>query len=285
MQGEFFPESATKAASLVTQPDFQQPVNPALYTEEYFRTACEGYDEFNTSEGQHLSRRLKAAFHLAEVTPGMNVLDVGCGRGEILRHCAELGANAFGIDYAEVAVRLSQQVLDNLPENTPGQGGVALSDAKKLPFPDGKFDRVLLFDVVEHLHPWELHQCLLDIKRVLRPNGALIVHTAPNVWYDRYAYPVVRAFRVVTGDGAAYPANPRQFLVDVNEHVHVNEQSLWSMYRALNSAGFQSKVWLDSPPQNRQENVVLAGLRRLAFKTVPLRWFFDREVFAVARPR
>ncbi len=162
---------------------------------------------------------------------------------------------------------------------------MALSDAKKLPFPDGKFDRVLLFDVVEHLHPWELHHCLLDIKRVLRPNGALIVHTAPNVWYDRYAYPVVRAFRVVTGNGAAYPANPRQFLVDVNEHVHVNEQSLWSMYRALAGAGFQAKVWLDSPPQNRQENVVLAGLRRLAFKTVPLRWFFEREVFAVARPR
>ena len=82
----------------------QQPVPSTLYTEEYFRTACEGYDEFNTSEGEHLSRRLAAAFELAEVTPGMQVLDVGCGRGEILRHCAQLGADAYGIDYAAVAV-------------------------------------------------------------------------------------------------------------------------------------------------------------------------------------
>lgn len=261
----------------------KQPLPSTLYTEEYFLTACEGYDEFTASEGEHLSRRLAAAFNLAEVTPGMNVLDVGCGRGEILRHCADLGANAYGIDYAEVAVKMSQRVLEQLDENTPGHGGVALSDAKKLPFPDAFFERVLMFDVVEHLHPWELHLALLDVHRVLKPGGMLIVHTAPNVWYDRYAYPLVRAVRTVMGQGANYPANPRQFLVDVNEHVHVNEQSLFSMYRTLNRAGFKAKVWLDSPPQNRSESAGMALLRRLAFETVPLRWFFDREVFAVAR--
>lgn len=260
----------------------QKPVSPDLYTEEYFRTACEGYDEFNASEGEHLSRRLKAAFQLAEVVPGMNVLDVGCGRGEILRHCAHLGANAYGVDYAPVAVRMSLDVLKSLEDDTPGHGGVALSDAKKLPFPDAFFDRVLMFDVVEHLHPWELHLALIEVRRVLKPGGKFIVHTAPNIWYDRYAYPVVRMFRVLNGEGDKYPANPRQFLVDHNEHVHVNEQSLWSMYSTLNRAGFQSKVWLDSPPQNRQESFFLGLLRKLAFETVPLRWFFQREVFAVA---
>lgn len=260
----------------------QQPLPSTLYTEEYFRTACEGYDEFNTTEGQHLSRRLTQAFNYAEVTPGMNVLDVGCGRGEILRHCADLGANAYGIDYAQVAVRMSRDVLAALDENVPGHGGVALSDAKKLPYPNDFFERVLMFDVVEHLHPWELQLALTEVDRVLRPGGKLIVHTAPNIWYDRYAYPIVRAFRVLSGNGRDYPANPRQFLVDVNEHVHVNEQSLWSMRHTLERAGFACKVWLDSPPQSRTESLPLALLRRLAFKTVPLRWFFDREVFAVA---
>src|SRR5689334_12650010 len=82
-----------------------------LYTEEYFLTACEGYDEFKASEGQQLSRRLKAAFEIAAIEPGMKVLDVGCGRGEILRHCAELGAHAYGIDYAVVAVNMSQEIV------------------------------------------------------------------------------------------------------------------------------------------------------------------------------
>ncbi|GIL09355.1 MAG: hypothetical protein BroJett033_8660 [Chloroflexota bacterium] len=263
--------------------DQQKPPLPStLYTEEYFLTACEGYDEFTTTEGQHLSRRLAAAFALAAVEPGMTILDVGCGRGEILRHCAQLGADAFGIDYATVAVSMSQRVIQGVDGVTPGRTAVAQADAKHLPFPDGAFDRVLMFDVVEHLHPWELHQAMLEVRRVLKPDGRFIIHTAPNVWYDRYAYPVVRAFRRLLGEGSKYPRDPRQFGVAVNEHVHVNEQSLWSMKRALRQAGFDAQVWLDSPPQNRSENLVLAGLRVLAFDVPPFRWFFEREVFAVA---
>ncbi|MBE2194944.1 MAG: class I SAM-dependent methyltransferase [Anaerolinea sp.] len=259
----------------------EKPVSPDLYTEQYFLTACEGYDEFVASEGEHLSRRLSAAFALASVEKGMKVLDVGCGRGEILRHCARLGADAYGIDYAPVAVNLTREVIDNTT-SASGQTGVGQADAKKLPFPTGVFDRALLFDVVEHLHPWELHEALLEIRRVLKPEGKLIIHTAPNVWYDRYAYPLVRTFRILIGQGAKYPANPREFLVDHNQHVHVNEQSMMSLQHTLRKAGFRGKVWLDSPPQGRQNPILIDALRSAMFKLPPFRWFFEREVFAVA---
>ena len=260
----------------------QQPLPSTLYTEEYFLTACEGYDEFNASEGEQLSRRLSAAFELAAVSPGMTILDVGCGRGEILRHCARLGADAYGIDYAAVAVKMSQNVIQGINGVVPGKTAVMQADAKKLPFPDGAFDRVLMFDVVEHLHPWELHEAMLEVRRVMKPDGRFIIHTAPNVWYDRYAYPVVRAVRTLLGEGEKYPKDPRQFGVAVNQHVHVNEQSMWSMGQALKDAGFSGKVWLDSPPQNRAENPFMAAMRYLAFDVPPFRWFFEREVFAVA---
>ncbi len=263
----------------------RESVPSDLYTEEYFLTACEGYGEFIASEGEHLSRRLKAAFALAAVEPGMKVLDVGCGRGEILRHCAQLGADAYGIDYAVVAVNLSQEVIRSKNGNVPGKTGVAQADAKKLPFPTQYFDRVLMFDVVEHLYPWELHEALLEIHRVLKPDGRFIVHTAPNVWYDKYAYPFVRAFRIMLGQGEHYPSNPRAFLVDVNQDVHVNEQSMVSMRRTLARAGFTSKVWLDSPPQGKQGSVVIDLMRRAVFRWPPFRWFFEREVFAVAAKR
>jgi cyclopropane fatty-acyl-phospholipid synthase-like methyltransferase len=257
---------------------------PELYTEEYFLTACEGYEEWIATEGDHLSRRLAEAFEVATVGPGMQILDVGCGRGEIIRHCARLGADAFGIDYAPVAVRMTHDlIVDDSGAVPPGQMGVARADAKRLPFPDAAFDRVLLFDVVEHLYPWELHEAFVECRRVLKADGRLIIHTAPNRWYDQYAYPMVRFVRTVMGQGAAYPKNPRQFGVAVNEHVHVNEQSLFSMRSALEKAGFSGKVWLDSPPQNRQEGSVLAALRKVAFEWVPFSWFFEREVFAVAK--
>jgi cyclopropane fatty-acyl-phospholipid synthase-like methyltransferase len=266
-------------------PDQDRPSLPSdLYTEEYFLTACEGYEEWIDSEGEHLSRRLSSAFELAAVEPGMLILDVGCGRGEIVRHCARLGADVFGIDYADVAVRMTRRLIDGEADPRPsGKMAVARSDAKLLPFSEGLFDRVLVFDVVEHLYPWELHQALVDIRRVMKPDGRLIVHTAPNRWYDQAAYPVVRLVRTLMGQGEQYPRNPRQFGVAVNEHVHVNEQSLFSMRQTLGRAGFRSQVWLDSPPQNRSEGPLLAFLRKVAFGVPPFSWFFEREVFAVAR--
>ena len=258
-------------------------VPSTLYDEEYFLTACEGYEEFVESEGVHLSRRLRHSFELADVKPGMRILDVGCGRGEIIRHCMLEGVEVYGIDYAEVATQMSRDVInqavaENVHDNI--KAGVCLSDAKKLPFPTGYFDRVLMYDVVEHLYPWELHLALLDTHRVLKPNGKYIMHTAPNRWYDQYAYPWVRRVRMALGQGGTYPKDPRA-ITPVNQHVHVNEQSPLSMYITMQKAGFKGKVWLDSPPQNRNESAVMATLRKLAFDVPPMRWFFERELFAV----
>lgn len=258
-----------------------------LYTEEYFLTACEGYDVFLESEGRHLSRRLNDAFVMAEVRPGMRLLDVGCGRGEIIRHCIQMGVEAYGIDYAEVAALMTRDVIAQERDGknrraTPS--GVCMADAKYLPFPSGYFDRVLLFDVVEHLYPWELQHALADIHRVLREDGRLIIHTAPNRWYDTYAYPVVRAFRRLLGQGQNYPKDPRA-IIPVNQDVHVNEQDILSMSQNLKAARFKGKVWLDSPPQARNEGMIMSGLHWIAFNVPPIRWFFEREVFAVAQKR
>lgn len=260
-----------------------------LYTEEYFLTACEGYDIFLESEGKHLSRRLHEAFAVAEVTPGMRLLDIGCGRGEIVRHCMRLGIAAYGMDYAEVAARMTLETIADEAQALQGgkyagtPAGVCRADAKRLPFPDAYFDRVLMFDVVEHLYPWELHAAMLEVRRVLKPEGKFIVHTAPNRWYDQYAYPLVRAVRTLMGQGKSYPKDPRA-ITPVNQDVHVNEQDLRSLRQALMAAGFRGKVWLDSPPQNRRENFMMAALRQIAFGVPPFRWFFERELFAVAAP-
>jgi SAM-dependent methyltransferase len=256
-------------------------VCPELYDEAYFLESCEGYAEFVASEGAHLSRRLTQALEAAGITPGMRVLDVGCGRGEILRHCARLGARAYGVDYAPVAVHIARELAAGEGEER-GIAGVYQADAKWLPFPASWFDRVLMFDLVEHLHPWELDQALAEVRRVLRPGGQLIVHTAPNAWYDRYAYPLVRLVRTLMGQGSGYPRDPRAIIL-ANLDVHVNEQSVLSMGQVLRRAGFRAQVWLDTPPQNRDEGLMLKAARYILFNWPPFSWFFEREVFAVAR--
>jgi putative peptidoglycan lipid II flippase len=258
----------------------QPPVDAQRYDEAYFLGACEGYEEFIATEGAHLSRRLRQAFEAAEIAPGMTVLDVGCGRGEILRRCAEKGVLAYGVDFAPVAIRMARDLAVRGADSGRAVG-LYQADAKLLPFPDGLFDRVLMFDLVEHLHPWELDRALSDARRVLRPGGRLVVHTAPNVWYDRFAYPVVRLVRTLTGQGRRYPKNPRSIIPD-NLDVHVNEQSVLSLRRSLARAGFRSRVWLYTPPPHRREGILFRLARRILFRWVPFRWFFEREVLAVA---
>lgn len=255
----------------------QQSIDSERYDRSYFLSACEGHAEFVTSEGRHLSRRLEQAFDVANVGKGMKVLDVGCGRGEILQQCAERGVEAYGIDYSAVAVRMASELVGSR------EGcDVMLGDAKVLPFASGYFDRVLMFDLIEHLHPWELRMALAEARRVMRPTGCLIIHTAPNAWYDRYAYPVVRLVRTLMGQGDDYPRDPRA-ITPVNLDVHVNEQSALSLWDTLNRASFRAQVWLDTPPQHRREGLTFRIARHVLFNWPPFRWFFEREVFAVAR--
>ena len=255
-------------------------VPSALYDEKYFLNVCEGYHEFVSSEGEYLSQRLSEALAVAGIADGMCVLDVGCGRGEILRHTTELGARAYGIDYAPVAVRLSRKVAQQ--QAVAGHDvGVYQASAMYLPFDDERFERVLMLDIVEHLYPAELAVALSEARRVLKPGGRIIVHTAPNMWYDRYAYPWVRWVRVLMGQGEKYPEDPRAIIPE-NMHVHVNEQSALSLWRVLRRVGFQDvKSWLSTPPQNRQEHVFFRIARWVLFELPPFSWFFEREVFAV----
>jgi len=251
-----------------------------LYDESYFLTVCEGYAEFQSGEGAYLSSRLAQALAVAGVAPGMSVLDIGCGRGEILRSTAAMGARAYGIDYASVAVRLSRKVADGI-EGAAGPIGVYQASALYLPFATDSLDRVLMLDIVEHLYPDELSVAYGEAHRVLKPGGRIVVHTAPNRWYDRYAYPLVRAVRVLMGQGDRYPRNPREIIPE-NLHVHVNEQSALSLWRGLTSHRFRSvRSWLSTPPQHRRENPAFRIARWVLFELPPFSWFFEREVFAV----
>ena len=69
-------------------------IDSAAYSGEYFLTAVEGHQEFRTSMGRRLSPRLMRALELADPRPGQRVLDIGCGRGEIVLQSTLRGAFA-----------------------------------------------------------------------------------------------------------------------------------------------------------------------------------------------
>lgn len=100
----------------------------------------------------------------------LDVLDVGCGAGNMIHHLAPYG-RVRGIEVDARPVKIAQQ-----------RGyDVRLGDAtKEIPFHDASFDLVTALDVIEHVDADE--KILQEAFRVLRPNGHVLITTPAFQW-------------------------------------------------------------------------------------------------------
>ncbi len=93
--------------------------------------------------------------------PDERILDVGCGKGHLVKALSELGIDAVGIDLnpnaADVAV---------VPR-------VRTMSATHLDFEDGAFDAVVSFHAIEHIPP--IDEALREIARVVKPSGKVLL--------------------------------------------------------------------------------------------------------------
>jgi len=101
---------------------------------------------------------------------GRDVLDVGCGEGELVRRLALAGARVVGLDPLAVAVARARDAASA----TPGVSFVEGS-AQALPFPTGSFDVVVFFNSLHHVSVESMDAALAEAARVLRGSGVLYV--------------------------------------------------------------------------------------------------------------
>ncbi|WP_327312403.1 class I SAM-dependent methyltransferase [Streptomyces sp. NBC_01235] len=112
-----------------------------------------------------------AMLGLARDVRGLRVLDLGCGAGHYAAELLERGAAAVvGVDGSESVLRAARERI----------GDRAVLHRHDLEEPltflsDGSFDLVVLALVHHHVEARE--QLLAEIRRVLRPGGALLVST------------------------------------------------------------------------------------------------------------
>ncbi len=112
---------------------------------------------------------IRAARELAGLdrTDGLDLLDFGCGRGDLVRALRHLGPNARGCDFS--ANLGTDEHLSPIP-----------ADHYRLPYLDDSFDLVISTSVFEHAQRTE--ECMTEIHRVLRPGG-VAMHGFPSKWY------------------------------------------------------------------------------------------------------
>lgn len=257
-----------------------ESVSPEAYTKDYYESHCHGHELFRSTEGMVLPPRLRIPLRLSELEPGMRILDVGCGRGELLLHTTERHAISFGLDYSVEAMLIARDSLRRsgaLSQNAAG--GLQQANACRLPYASESFERVFLLDVAEHLHPEELREAFIEAYRVLRRGGRAIVHTMPNLWYYRFGYPLYRFVQYLRGH--RLPKKPKSRWA--YHEVHVNEQDPLSLGRALRDVGFAVRVRLiPTETYGRETNRLVRTGMILLSHLYPFRWVFCNDIFAIA---
>ncbi len=118
-------------------------------------------------EAEHVVRYAWAA----QFAPGRRALDAGCGAAYGSRMLAAAGASeVVGIDKDPRAV---EAAAASVPESVR----LDVGDVNELPYEDQSFDLVVCFEMIEHVA--EPERVLDQLRRVLRPDGLLVIST-PN---------------------------------------------------------------------------------------------------------
>lgn len=120
-------------------------------------------DKYAVNISDHGHHRILGSFVAQHQLENSLVLEVGCGRGAF----QDLVAHYVGVDLSERVARYLHKPF-------------FCASATALPFHDNSFEAIWSIHVLEHVPNPE--QALLEMRRVLKPNGLLFLSPA---WYCR----------------------------------------------------------------------------------------------------
>lgn len=243
---------------------------PEAYTQQYYLTSCGDAARYIRTHGAELGSLHEYAINLAAVRAGMRMLDVGCGRGELVAAGARHGALALGIDFSDAALELARPLTTG-QHAAPGHACLSQMDARQLGLLSESFDVVLATDVVEHVTPSELDRLLLECHRILVPGGRLVIHTMPTRNFVAFGQHLWRALCYVRGrppPPVISHESEARYALHCNIHSRSMLQAALRMFR-------HRRVWYDFS--------VHAGVAKALCRVTGLTPLLTRNLWAVAQ--
>lgn len=118
--------------------------------------------------GSHAREQYSTILQKMENFRFSNVLDVGCGTGEILKriHICYPEVSLTGVDISEKMLEVAKVKIGNVAT-------LLWADAEKLPFNDTTFDLIVCSDSFHH-YP-NPQKVLAEFRRVLKGGGNLLI--------------------------------------------------------------------------------------------------------------
>ena len=236
-------------------------VDPNFYDVDYFLSNNVGFEEFKAGLQQaKVNYKFCDVLQCCSFSPEKRVLDIGCGRGELVYYAAKSGCKeAIGIDYSPAAIQLADMFKTKLEESIRTRMTFMNMDALDLPEAE-KFDYIFMIEVWEHMYDDQLRPLIDKIRSILKDEGIFII-TTPNRFYEKYLYPAKRILNI-PGNIFKFPMRilrgkwkPASFK-DLLRHIfkiqpfpdafmdatHVNVCAPPKIRRMLKAAGFSAEI-------------------------------------------
>lgn len=115
------------------------------------------------------------------ISPGMRVLDAGCGGGRNIQYLLREGYEVFGVDVSAKAVAEVRKIASELAPGLPAEN-FQVAGVEAMPFA-GEFADVVVCNAVLHFAQDEtqLEAMVRGLWRVLRPGGMLFCRLASTI--------------------------------------------------------------------------------------------------------
>lgn len=133
---------------------------------QFFDMHAEKWDRLMTKK---LKTRIEKIIPLFGIRNSEHILDVGSGTGILLPYLK----NKTGKKGNVVALDFSQKMLDKAKDKFGDVFKYVKSNAKKTPFEDNTFDRIICFNTFPHFP--NKFKVLKELSRILKMNGFLII--------------------------------------------------------------------------------------------------------------
>jgi len=100
---------------------------------------------------------------------GSWVLELGCGSGKTLLAIARHDVRLVGLDISSSALGLAYESLKGVGR----EAQLVRGECTALPFPDGRFDTVFAYHILDHLLEPDRKKAVDEIARVTAPGGTI----------------------------------------------------------------------------------------------------------------
>lgn len=115
------------------------------------------------------------------ISPGMRVLDAGCGGGRNIQYLLREGYEAFGVDISAEAVAAVRRMASELAPGLPAEN-FQVTGVEAMPFADEFADVVVCHSVLHFARDEaQLEAMVRGLWRVLRPGGMLFCRLASTI--------------------------------------------------------------------------------------------------------